>query len=120
MTGRERILTALNKEIPDRVPTMEWVLHPEVMRNMNGALSDIEFATKAGLDGIAVSLDYTKEIIDSRHFKDEWGVTRVSYDDYPNPIVNPIKTMEDFRNFKVPDPDAEYRFDKIKNTLKQV
>jgi uroporphyrinogen decarboxylase len=120
MTGRERILTALNKEIPDRVPTMEWVLHPEVIRNMNGALSDIEFAVKAGLDGIAVSLDYTKEIIDNRHFKDEWGVTRVSYDDYPNPIINPIKTMEDFEKFKVPDPDAEYRFDKIKNALKQV
>jgi uroporphyrinogen decarboxylase len=87
---------------------------------MNGALSDIEFAVKAGLDGIAVSLDYTKEIIDNRHFKDEWGVTRVSYDDYPNPIINPIKTMEDFEKFKVPDPDAEYRFDKIKNALKQV
>lgn len=120
MTGRARIIAALNRKIPDRVPTMEWILHPEVMKNMNGADSDIEFAIKAGLDGIAVSLDYTKKIIDNRHFIDEWGVTRVSYDDYPNPIGYPIKTMADFEKFAVPDPDAEHRFDKIKDALNQV
>lgn len=120
MTGKARIITALNRGMPDRVPTMEWVLHPEVMKNMNGAGSDIEFAVQTGLDGIAVSLDYTKDIIDDKHFIDEWGVTRVSYDDYPNPVGHPIKTMADFEKFVVPDPDAEHRFDKIKNALKQV
>lgn len=120
MTGRERIIAALNRKIPDRVPTMEWILHPEVMKNMNGAESDIEFAVRAGLDGIAVSLDYTKEIIDERHYKDEWGVTRVSYDDYPNPVGNPIKTMADLEKLVIPDPDAEYRFNRIKNALERV
>ncbi|MBN1624131.1 MAG: hypothetical protein JXN10_05665 [Clostridia bacterium] len=120
MTGRDRIIAALKRETPDRVPTMEWILHPEVMRNMNGAESDIEFAVRAGLDGIAVSIDYTKEIIDSRHYKDEWGVTRVSYDDYPNPVGNPVKTMEDFEKLVIPDPDADYRFNRIKNALEKV
>ena len=120
MTGKARIITALNRGMPDRVPTMEWVLHPEVMKNMNGAGSDIEFAVQTGLDGIAVSLDYTKDIIDDKHFIDEWGVTRVSYDDYPNPVGYPIKTMADFEKFVVPDPDAEHRFDRIKNAMNQI
>ena len=120
MTGRQRIIAALNRETPDRVPTMEWTLHPEVMKNMNGAGSDIEFAVKAGLDGIAVSLDYTKKTIDDKHFIDEWGVTRVSYDDYPNPVGYPVKTMEDFEKLVIPDPDAEHRFDKIKNAIDKV
>ena len=46
---------------------------------------------------VAVSLDYyKKEKIDDKHFRDEWGVTRVSYDDYPNPVGYPIKTMDGF------------------------
>jgi uroporphyrinogen decarboxylase len=120
MTGRQRIITALKRQTPDRVPTMEWVIDQQVMKEMNGAESDLEFAVKAGLDGIAVSLDYTKKTIDDKHFVDEWGVMRVSYDDYPNPVGHPIKTMTDFEKMQIPDPDAEYRFDKIKNAIAQV
>lgn len=120
MTGRERILTALRRQQPDRVPTMEWVLHPQVLMDMNGAASDIEFVQKAGLDGIAVSLDYTKDKIDNRHFRDEWGVVRVSYDDYPNPVGYPVSDYADFEKLVIPDPDADYRFSKIQNALKTV
>lgn len=120
MTGRERIITALHRSEPDRVPTMEWVLHPHVIEQMNGAKSDIDFAIRAGLDGIAVSLDYTKEVIDDKHFRDEWGVVRVSYDDYPNPVGYPVKDEADFKKLVVPNPDADYRFDKIKHALDEV
>ncbi len=120
MTGRERILAALRRQQPDRLPTMEWVLHPHVMKDMNGAVSDVEFARKAGLDGIAVSLDYTQERIDDRHFKDEWGVVRVSYDDYPNPVGYPVKDIADFEKIVIPDPDADYRYNKIKKALAAV
>ncbi len=114
MTGRERILAALRREEPDYLPTMEWVLHPEVMSAMYSCTDDLEFVYQAGLDGIAVSLDYKKERIDNRHILDEWGVTRVTYDDYPNPVKFPISDMSDFKKFIVPDPDADYRFDSIR------
>lgn len=117
MTGRERILAALRRQEPDRVPTMEWVLDPKVINTMNGATSPMEFVKKAGLDGIAVSLNYTKETIDDRHFLDEWGITRVSYDDYPNPVGHPVKSMDDFKKLVIPDPDAQHRFDSIKSAL---
>ena len=120
MTGRERVITALQRKEPDRLPTMEWVLHPQVMQQMYGTTSDLEFVQQAGMDGVAVSLNYTKQRIDSRHIIDEWGITRVTYDDYPNPVGFPIETMEDFEKLNVPDPDAEYRFDSIRKALSMV
>ena len=117
MTGRERILAALRRQQPDRVPTMEWVLHPQVMKEMNGTSSDLEFARLAGLDGIAVSISYNQATIDPRHVRDEWGVVRVTYDDYPNPVGYPVKDLADFEALAIPDPDAEYRYNKIKTAL---
>jgi uroporphyrinogen decarboxylase len=120
VTGRERILAALERREPDRLPTMEWVLDPGVMREMNGSGSDMEFARKAGLDGIAVSLNYRSTRIDDRHVLDEWGVTRVTYDDYPNPVKFPIKEQADFDAFSVPDPDDEYRYQSIRRALSEL
>lgn len=119
MTGRERIISALKREQPDRVPTMEWVLNPDVTEAITGDRDQLAFAKKAGLDAIAVSLNYAKETFDDRHYIDEWGVKRISYDEYPTPVEYPIKDENDFKSFKVPDPDAEYRFDSIKKALKE-
>lgn len=119
MTGKERMITALKRQQPDRVPTMEWVLNPDVTEAITGDRDQIAFAKKMGIDAVAVSLNYSKETVDSEHFVDEWGVKRISYDEYPTPVGYPIKDEADFKQFKVPDPDAEYRFDSIKKALKQ-
>lgn len=119
MTGRERIIAALKREQPDRVPTMEWVLNPDVTEAISGDRDQLTFAKKMGIDAIAVSLNYSREKVDDEHFVDEWGVKRISYDEYPTPVAYPIKDENDFKNFKVPDPDAEYRFDSIKKALKE-
>lgn len=119
MNGRERILAALNLEKPDMVPTLEWVISPDVIQGITGYTSDIQFVKDYGVDGIAVSLDYTKEQVDDKHFVDEWGIKRVSYDEYPTPVAYPVETMEDLKKLNIPDPNAEYRFDKIKYALKE-
>lgn len=117
MNGRERILAALNRQEPDRVPTCEWVLNPKVMEQICNTASDMEFVQKMDLDGIAVGLDSKNTVIDDRHFIDEWGITRVSYDEYPNPVGFPIQELSDLDTYEMPDPDAPYRFNKIKKAL---
>ena len=117
MNGRERILAALNRQEPDRVPTCEWVLNPKVMEQICNTASDLEFVQKMDLDGIAVGLDSKNTVIDDRHFIDEWGITRVSYDEYPNPVGFPIQELSDLDTYEMPDPDAPYRFNKIKKAL---
>ncbi len=122
MTGKERLLTVLNRQQPDRVPTLEWVLATNVMDQMYGTKDPIEFAFKADLDGLAVSLDYRNEVLKrdpkGDTIKNEWGITCVIHEEYPMPVTSPIQTLEDLRDFQVPDPDASYRFDKIKKTMK--
>jgi uroporphyrinogen decarboxylase len=117
MNGRERILAVLNKQIPDRIPTCEWIINPKMMESLCGTRDDIEFVQQMDLDGVAIGLDSRDERLDDRHIKDEWGITRVTYDEYPNPIGHPIQDMSDFNNFTPPDPLASYRFDRIKYAL---
>ncbi|MDR2785131.1 MAG: hypothetical protein LBB83_04365 [Treponema sp.] len=117
MTGRERILAVLNHQIPDRIPTCEWILNPRVMEKVCGVKDDIDFVSGMDMDGIAIGLDSRNERLDGRHIKDEWGITRVTYDEYPNPVGNPIKDMEDFNNYTPPEPLVPYRFDRIKKAL---
>jgi uroporphyrinogen decarboxylase len=117
MTGRERILAVLNKKVPDRIPTCEWIINPGVMEKMCGTRDDVEFVKQMDIDGIAIGLDSKNEKLDGRHVRDEWGITRVTYDEYPNPVGFPIQDMADFKNFSPPVPLTSYRFDAIKRAL---
>jgi len=117
MTRRERLLCALKRQTPDRIPTMEWVLDPVVTSAMTGEADPIDFACRVGLDGVAVSLNYSKTRLDDKHDIDEWGITRVSYGEYPTPVKSPIKTMADFERLTVPDPDDERHYRSIRDAL---
>jgi len=44
---------------------------------------------------------------------------RVSNDEYPTPVGSIIKDENDLKNLKIPDPDADYRFDAIKNAMQE-
>ena len=124
MTGKERLLTALNRKEPDHVPTLEWVLATNVIEDMYGTRDPIDFAFKADLDGLAVSLDYKNEVLEAHDdgngtiIRNEWGIVCKMHEEYPVPIQFPLAELEDLDTFVVPDPDASYRFDKIKKTLK--
>ena len=120
MTGRERMIAALRREEPDRMPTLEWIISPKVIRAMTGQDSEIEFIRQMGLDAIAIGTNMKKEKVDDRHFKDEWDITRVSYDDYPNAVGHPVQDEADLKKIKMPDPDADYRFDDIRAAMDEL
>ncbi len=119
MTGRERVLAVLQRQEPDRVPTFEWIINPGVIEKMTGQRSEIEFIRQLHLDGMAVGTDMQKTPVDDRHFKDEWGITRVTYDEYPNAVGFPISDEGDLKTLTVPDPDADYRFDNIRHVMQE-
>jgi len=118
--SKERVIKALKREEPDRIPTFEWIINPDVIEKMTGQRDEIEFIKMMDIDGIAVGTNMRKERIDDRHYKDEWGIVRVSYDEYPNPVGNPIKSEEDIKKLTIPDPDADYRFDDIKKAMEKI
>ena len=119
MTPKGRVLAALRRQEPDLVPHFEWILNPAVRRAMTGLESELDFIEQVDIDGIAVGTDMRQETVDSRHHRDEWGVVRVSWDEYPNAVGHPVATREDLKNISVPDPDADYRFDSIRAALRR-
>jgi uroporphyrinogen decarboxylase len=122
MTGKERIMAALDRQEPDYTPTMEWILSKKVMKAAYGTEDDIEFSKIAGLDALAISLDgKNRAVLDGgEKFIDEWGITRALNQEYPIPVVHPIEEMSDFEAMEIPDPSASYHYQKIKRALKEV
>jgi len=117
MTSNECVLTALQGKDPEWLPTFEWILNPDVIEAMTGTRDELEFVELTGIDGIAIGTNMKHEFIDDRHYKDEWGITRVSYGEYPNAVGHPVKTLKDLEKLNIPDPDVEYRFDNIKKAM---
>lgn len=117
MNGIERVLAVLNHEIPDRIPTFEWVIHPNVAEKAAGTRDIIEFVSKMDIDGIAIRPDNAMVQINEKEMRDEWGIIRAIDDEYPTPLRFPVETLEDFVSLKVPDPNAPHRYDSIKKAL---
>lgn len=124
MTPRERILTALNRQEPDRVP-MEFSLCPSQMerfRKETGANSPSEYF-EFGIRGVGMKRtklkndfsQYTADFPPEARI-DEWGIgwikTPTSY--HFEHILHPLQkatTVEEILEYPFPDLDADYRFE---------
>ena len=120
MTSKQRIISVLNKQEPDKIPTFEWIINPDIIEKMTGQRSEIEFIKQSDIDGIAVGTNMQREIVDDKHYIDEWGIKRVSYGEYPTPVGITIRDKNDLKKLMIPDPDADYRFDKIKSVMNEI
>ena len=75
MTSRERVLTVLKGQIPDRVPHFEWEINsPVVTALTNGGTYD-DLVELLDIDAVVVGAEYKKEIIGNNLILNEWGVT---------------------------------------------
>jgi len=115
MNSKQRTITVLNGKIPDRVPLFELLIDKRVIKKIkpNGDYADL---AEDNLDLILTntpSLLYRKKDIDKSKgvFVNEWGIIRQdSGQSVSMPLEGPIKSMDDLRNYKVPDPNDEYRY----------
>jgi len=132
MTGKERILTALNVKQPDRVPLYIHGINeapiigigkhltdglPETTQfhEMNDAekmkLVDTLFLIHEnfGVDGFT-SFEIGHEIeIDEKHVQDDWGIIyRRSPHGLPVAKGHPVSVKEDLDHFQVPEPRLEH------------
>lgn len=107
----KRVLTALNRGQPDRIPSFEWEIDEKIIAALVPGGDIYDFIEWADLDGIAVFADSRKKYLDSVTYLDEWGVTlRKTEEYYPIPIDYPIKEAADLAHVIPPDPCAEWHF----------
>lgn len=111
MTGRERILVALRRGVPDTVPTFEWFIDPTVGRALTGSDDPVEIVDHLDLDGINVRPDYRREMRDANRFVDEWGIERqLTGDCLPALVASPIHDVTHHWDYRFPDPPSAHRF----------
>ncbi|MEW5945303.1 MAG: uroporphyrinogen decarboxylase family protein [bacterium] len=128
MTGRERILTAIDRRQPDAVPVWELAFNePSIVAlargfadesqlpepKFYGDMSDLELlqlveafaAMVRGLDidGVCAPVNAQIERLDQKHVRDEMGVVyHVSDFGEPYPVAGPLKDPADVRGFRMP------------------
>ena len=120
MTGLERMLTALQREQPDRVPLWELLIDRPVIEGLCGDVSREDFVERMDLDGITVFTNSKKKWLDSETYENEWGIIwRVGADGLAYPLEGPIKSEKDLDGYQIPDPDAEYRYESVREAVKR-
>jgi uroporphyrinogen decarboxylase len=120
MNGRERILRALKREIPDRVPVFEWFVDATVGKAMVGSGDIMDIADGLDLDAINIRPDYAKQFLDAKVYTDEWGMKRkLTGDANPAILKSPIPDITHHLDFTFPDPLAGHRFSSIERAMER-
>jgi len=90
MTGCERMMLALERKEPDRVPVWELIINQPVISSLYGDISYADFVEREDLDG---GLSY--------------------------PLDGPIKSQKDLDKYSPPDPDALRRLKTLEDYVKR-
>jgi len=137
MTSRERVLTALDHEEPDRVP-IHADFTPEVAERMSeylklddstaeaysGKISEIPLVMKHDLlvawHGIATS--YYRDD-DDKEYTCEWGI-RWRWIEYPGGrytdiAEHPLADDDSLDSFRCPDPTETWRYDSARELMRE-
>ncbi len=120
MTSRERIIAALEREEPDRLPNFEWKISRPLIDAFAPGGTEYDFIEAAGYDAVCCSPAYKKlEIIDEDTYVDEFHITRhlTGADKYPVSVSHPITDMKSFVEYEPPPLDSPIRFEKIDSVL---
>lgn len=120
MNGNDRILHALQRQIPDCVPIFEWFIDASVGEALVGSGSAIDIVQRLDLDGINLRPDYRKKFLDDVTILDEWGIKRqLTGDVLPAVLDSPIQDITRHRDYQFPDPKAPDRFQTVERALER-
>jgi len=118
MIPKDRILAALRRKVPDRIPTFEWFIDPAVSQALCESVDPIEVAERLDLDAVNIRADYAKTWKDDVTFVDEWGSERMLTGEVlPVATKHPVEHLADHAGFAFPDPNAPHRYKTLEKAL---
>jgi len=125
MNPRDRVLAALQRREPDRVPVMEMAIDWKVIGDL-GYRSYFDAVDALDLDAIGVNqvcymLGLMSAYIKFRGvYRDHWGATmRLTGELLPDVIEHPIKDAADLRRYKPPDPSRDMLLKAVKKVARR-
>ncbi len=126
LSGRERILKALNLKEPDSVPHFELGIDPKVRQAILPGAGTVDFVEKMGIDAIVIfdkAVAWKYETVDEskRIVRDHWGgLAQFGAEMLAHPIEPAIKSEKDLEGYKPPDPDEEWRYERLKQIIRRL
>ena len=113
MNSYERVIAALERRQPDRVPYFESVIDERLMQALLPGCDYYQFNDWLGMDNVGQNRSSWSrdnvEYVDKEKglFRDKWGVIRAfGPESTPAPVEGPIKRPEDLKTYTPPDPEA--------------
>jgi uroporphyrinogen decarboxylase len=120
VNGKERILCALRRNVPDTVPVFEWFVDASVARALTGSEDILDVVEHLDLDAVNVRPDYAKRHLDETTIVDEWQIARkLTGDVLPALAASPIRDVTQHRSFALPDPAAPHRFETLEKAIRR-
>jgi len=126
LTNLERMMKAIHRQEPDVVPTFEIDIDERVIDSIKPGASYEDFIEYLDIDAVCYhetrtdpyeTLDEAKRIV-----RDQWGAIKkysgVSFG-IPMLLEPAIKSKEDLKKYKLPDPSRPERFKRIKDAVKR-
>ncbi len=114
MNSRQRVIAALERRQPDRVPYFECVIDAGVMDALLPGCDYYQFNEWFEIDNVSQNRSsWSRDNVDyidkeKGLFRDKWGVIRAfGPESTPVPIEGPIKRPEDLKSYTPPDPTAD-------------
>ncbi|MHC4546511.1 MAG: hypothetical protein ACYSYL_18690, partial [Planctomycetota bacterium] len=92
LTSAERVMRALRRQEPDRIPHFEWIIDHRVRDAICPGCTMEEFSVRMDLDAILTSPDFKKEEIEPDTYLNEWGMTsKNTGQEHSFPLSGPVK-----------------------------
>jgi uroporphyrinogen decarboxylase len=109
MNSYERVIAALQRKQPDRVPISEWEVDYRVIRAIDPRLDYFSFVEEYELDLVCTLEDIEFQPVSPTRKKDHFGIVRDFSGNvpqfWPMPVEGPIRTETDLDGYVPPDPD---------------
>jgi uroporphyrinogen decarboxylase len=113
MNSYERVIAALERRQPDRVPYIESVIDARLMQALLPGSDYYAFNDWIGIDSVGQNRSSwsrdSVEYVDKEKglFRDKWGVIRAfGPESTPAPVRGPIQQPEDLKTYTPPDPES--------------
>lgn len=119
LSSKERVLRALQRQEPDRVPHFEWLVDRRVREAILPGCSDHnDFAVRVGQDAVIADPDFRTTPLAGGRYLSEWGyIGQKTQEEHGIEVESPIRTMADFERYTPPDPYAPGRYDSVDRAL---
>ncbi|MBI4027125.1 MAG: hypothetical protein HY360_19220 [Verrucomicrobia bacterium] len=122
MNSYQRVMAALRREQPDRVPVMEFVVDPKIAKALGPDCMDVsDCMDRLNLDVVGCGSRFlpVKTNADGS-WVDEWGVTyRDNIEVVPHPMRGAIFSMDDLRRYQPPDPNHPDRLGPLADLVRR-